>query len=86
MGGAVTALRIGVVGAGQISGAYLSTLRRLSNVEVVAVCDLDEARAQFGIGTGTFAEQGPPPPRRRARARWPSPNSSQPTTSTWSST
>jgi predicted dehydrogenase len=46
MGGAVTALRIGVVGAGQISGAYLSTLRRLSNVEVVAVCDLDEARAR----------------------------------------
>ena len=34
------------VGAGQISGAYLSTLRRLSNVEVVAVCDLDEARAR----------------------------------------
>jgi len=46
MGGAVTALRIGVVGAGQISGAYLSTLRPLSNVEVVAVCDLDEARAR----------------------------------------
>jgi predicted dehydrogenase len=46
MGGAVTALRIGVVGAGQISGAYLGTLRRLSNVEVVAVCDLDEARAR----------------------------------------
>ena len=46
MGGAVTALRVGVVGAGQISGAYLSTLRRLSNVEVVAVCDLDEARAR----------------------------------------
>ena len=44
MGGAVTA-RIGVVGVGQISGAYLSTLRRLSNVEVVAVGDLDEARA-----------------------------------------
>jgi predicted dehydrogenase len=46
MGGPVTALRIGVVGAGQISGAYLSTLRRLSNVEVIAVCDLDEARAR----------------------------------------
>lgn len=26
MGGAVTALRIGVVGAGQISGAYLLSL------------------------------------------------------------
>jgi predicted dehydrogenase len=41
----VTALRIGVIGAGQISGAYLGTLRRLSNVAVVAVADLDEARA-----------------------------------------
>ncbi len=46
MGGAVTALRVGVVGAGQISGAYLSTLRRLPNVAVVAVSDLDEARAR----------------------------------------
>jgi predicted dehydrogenase len=45
VGGAVTALRIGVIGAGQISGAYLGTLRRLSNVAVVAVADLDEARA-----------------------------------------
>jgi predicted dehydrogenase len=42
----VTALRIGVVGAGQISGAYLATLRRLSNVQVVAVADLDQARAR----------------------------------------
>jgi predicted dehydrogenase len=41
----VTALRIGVVGAGQISGAYLGTLRRLSNVQVVAVADLDPERA-----------------------------------------
>jgi predicted dehydrogenase len=46
VGGAVTTLRIGVVGAGQISGAYLGTLRRLSNVAVVAVADLDEARAR----------------------------------------
>jgi predicted dehydrogenase len=42
----VTALRVGVVGAGQISGAYLGTLRRLSNVQVVAVADLDPARAR----------------------------------------
>ena len=39
----MTALRVGIVGAGQISGAYLGTLRRLSNVEVVAVGDLDQA-------------------------------------------
>jgi predicted dehydrogenase len=45
VGGAVTVLRIGVVGAGQVSGAYLGTLRRLSNVQVVAVADLDPARA-----------------------------------------
>jgi predicted dehydrogenase len=42
----VTALRVGVVGAGQISGAYLGTLGRLSNVQVVAVADLDQARAR----------------------------------------
>jgi predicted dehydrogenase len=41
----VTALRVGIVGAGRISGAYLSTLRRLPNIAVVAVGDLDEARA-----------------------------------------
>ena len=43
-------LRIGVVGAGQISHAYLGTLRRLSNVEVMAVCDLDETRARAAAG------------------------------------
>jgi predicted dehydrogenase len=42
----VTVLRIGIVGAGRISGVYVSTLRRLSNVAVVAVADLDEARAR----------------------------------------
>jgi len=47
----VTALRVGIVGAGQISGAYLGTLRRLSNVEVVAVGDLDQARAEAAAAT-----------------------------------
>jgi predicted dehydrogenase len=42
----VTPLRIGLIGAGQISGAYLATLRRLPNVAVVAVADLDETRAR----------------------------------------
>lgn len=56
MGGAVTgggrasgpgtALAVGVVGAGHISGAYLRTLGRLSNIDVAAVADLDEARAE----------------------------------------
>ena len=40
------ALRIGIVGAGQISGVYLGTLGQLSNVQVVAVADLDQARAR----------------------------------------
>ena len=47
----MTALRVGIVGAGQISGAYLGTLRRLSNVEVVAVGDLDQARAEAAAAT-----------------------------------
>ncbi|MEU6229292.1 Gfo/Idh/MocA family oxidoreductase [Streptomyces sp. NPDC047042] len=38
-------LRIGVVGAGQISGAYLRTFATLPNVSVTAVADLDGARA-----------------------------------------
>jgi predicted dehydrogenase len=45
VGGTVNPLRVGMVGAGTISGAYLGTLRRLSNVEVVAISDLDQARA-----------------------------------------
>lgn len=50
MGGAVsgakaTALRVGVVGAGHISAAYLRTLGPLANVDVTAVGDRDEARA-----------------------------------------
>jgi predicted dehydrogenase len=36
---------IGIVGAGAISGQYLVTLRKLSTVRVVAVADLDAARA-----------------------------------------
>jgi predicted dehydrogenase len=42
----MNALRIGLVGAGKISGAYLRTLPRLANVDVVAIGDLDEARAR----------------------------------------
>ncbi|KOV80474.1 oxidoreductase [Streptomyces sp. NRRL WC-3618] len=38
-------LRIGVVGAGQISGAYLRTLPALPHLSVTAVADLDETRA-----------------------------------------
>ncbi|MEV7086085.1 Gfo/Idh/MocA family oxidoreductase [Streptomyces sp. NPDC093085] len=38
-------LRIGMVGAGTISGAYLETLARLRNVALTAVTDLDPGRA-----------------------------------------
>ena len=39
-------LRIGIVGAGKISGAYLDTLNRLESVRLTAVTDLDWERAQ----------------------------------------
>jgi predicted dehydrogenase len=46
-----TALRIGLVGAGQISGAYLRTLPTLANLSVTAVADLDAARARAVAAT-----------------------------------
>lgn len=39
-------LRIGLVGAGKISGAYLGTLPRLPGLRLTAVTDLDPARAR----------------------------------------
>ncbi|MFD4566992.1 Gfo/Idh/MocA family protein [Streptomyces sp. NPDC058467] len=39
-------LNIGIVGAGKISGAYLSTLEKLTSVRLTAVTDLDRGRAQ----------------------------------------
>jgi predicted dehydrogenase len=39
-------VRIGVVGVGNISGIYFENLKKLDGVEVVAVADLDTARAQ----------------------------------------
>ena len=38
-------LRVGIVGLGAISGQYLSAFARLAAVQVVAVADLDTARA-----------------------------------------
>jgi predicted dehydrogenase len=38
-------LRVGVVGAGQISGAYLKTFPGLANLRVTAIADLDADRA-----------------------------------------
>ncbi|RYG47222.1 gfo/Idh/MocA family oxidoreductase, partial [bacterium] len=39
-------LRIGIVGVGNISGIYLQNLGRYAATEIVAVADLDEARAK----------------------------------------
>ncbi|MEV0949537.1 Gfo/Idh/MocA family oxidoreductase [Promicromonospora sp. NPDC050249] len=46
-------LRVGIVGLGAISGQYLSAFARLAAVRVVAVADLDAARAE-----AVAAEQG----------------------------
>ena len=40
-------LRVGIVGAGKISGQYSATLARLSQVAVTAVADLDPDRARL---------------------------------------
>ncbi|RKS80206.1 putative dehydrogenase [Motilibacter peucedani] len=42
-------LRVGVVGAGKISGAYLSTFPHLPQVAVTAVADLDADRARAAV-------------------------------------
>jgi predicted dehydrogenase len=45
VGQPVTPLRIGMVGAGKISSAYLATFQRLPGLRLTAVADLDPARA-----------------------------------------
>lgn len=42
-------VRIGVVGLGRISGAYLTTLAHLPDVRVTALADLDPARAATAV-------------------------------------
>ncbi|MDX3853842.1 Gfo/Idh/MocA family oxidoreductase [Streptomyces sp. AK02-01A] len=49
-------LRIGMVGAGKISGAYLDTLERLENVTLTAVTDLDPSRARAAAARVPGAE------------------------------
>jgi predicted dehydrogenase len=47
VGGTLTRpFRVGVVGAGNISGQYSSCLARLPQLQVTAVCDLNTARAE----------------------------------------
>ncbi|HEY4460629.1 MAG TPA: Gfo/Idh/MocA family oxidoreductase [Pseudonocardiaceae bacterium] len=50
------ALRVGIVGLGQISGQYLKTLPRLTNLDLTAVADLDPARTVPGVRTLTPAQ------------------------------
>jgi predicted dehydrogenase len=53
VGEPLSALRIGMVGAGHISGQYLATLARTPNLRLTAVTDLDPARAaRATAGTG----------------------------------
>jgi predicted dehydrogenase len=50
------ALRVGMVGIGNISGQYLATLPRLPGVSLVAAADLDPSRQVPGVPTMTPAE------------------------------
>jgi len=57
----LTRVQIGVVGAGNISGIYLQNLSSWPETPVVAIADLDDAKAQaaaskFGIEAVTIAE------------------------------
>lgn len=38
-------MRVGIIGAGWIAAEHVATLQELEGVDVVAVCDLDQARA-----------------------------------------
>jgi myo-inositol 2-dehydrogenase / D-chiro-inositol 1-dehydrogenase len=50
-------VRVGVVGAGWIAAEHVATLRRLDGVQVVAVCDLDQARAKrLADGAATYTQ------------------------------
>jgi len=55
-------LRVGIIGLGNISGIYFENLKRYSATEIVAVADLDAARAtataeKHGIGKALTPEQ-----------------------------
>lgn len=55
-------VKVGVIGCGAISGAYLGMAKNFPIVEIAAVADLDEARAKaqaekFGIGRVCSVEQ-----------------------------
>lgn len=53
-------MRVGIIGAGWIATQHVATLRHLGGVEVVAVCDVDEARAkELAGGAATYTDWKP---------------------------
>src|SRR5260221_14552607 len=49
--------KLGIIGCGNISGAYFNATKRFQNIEVVACADMDVSRAEakakeFGISKG----------------------------------
>jgi myo-inositol 2-dehydrogenase / D-chiro-inositol 1-dehydrogenase len=52
-------MRVGVIGAGWIAEEHVAILRRLDGIELVAVCDVDEARArELGGGAAAYVDWG----------------------------
>ncbi len=50
-------VRVGIIGAGWMAAQHVATLERIDGVEVVAVCDLDQARASALAGkASTYTE------------------------------
>ncbi len=50
-------VRVGIIGAGWIATQHVATLQRLGGAEVVAVCDVDEARAkELAGGAATYTD------------------------------
>lgn len=50
-------VRIGIIGAGWIAAEHAANLARLDGVDVVAVCDVDEARARkLAGGAATYTD------------------------------
>src|SRR5713226_1361300 len=50
-------VRAGIIGAGWIATQHVATLQRLGGAEVVAVCDVDEARAkELAGGAATYTD------------------------------
>jgi myo-inositol 2-dehydrogenase/D-chiro-inositol 1-dehydrogenase len=45
-------VRVAIIGAGWIAAEHAAILRRLDDVELAAVCDIDEARARALAGSG----------------------------------